>query len=493
MEKAESGSDAPASTSVTETDATETDAYDVSWYSSLLRPTLVVVMVTCLGVAVFAFMRQYAPAFPAAARWAILALIVISGVIGVVSTTWLAHPKQRIQRSATYRVADLGLLLLSARVVLWLAQGSLPDPATFFNQANEVFLDGPFLVTGLAMACAWVSAIDFTGDLMQLGLQADELHETRLTRNRYVDTSRPASADRTTLLHSFVTRWVLWGIFLILIASALRLGVTRNQFWTLAHQDVDPVVVSVIIIYFLSGLILISQGQLALLRARWTLDRVPTQTSIQRNWPFYTVIVLAGFAVISVFLPLGDTFLLSQVLTFILNTTFNVVSFIFQLVSLLLVLLFSLLPFSSPPEAPPPTPEPMQATPPPPLILDIPPWIGGAFFWATIVVLFGLAAYFYFSDKETNLRWLRRLLDALRMQWLALWSGWQSWQRSIVRALGGTPQSTGATGEKERRWWPFRWGALSPAMLDKVVRRNKPTGYARWDELRKLFTSKTAA
>ena len=113
-----------------------------------------------------------------------------------------------------------------------------------------------------------------------------------LTGHGVHDTTRPAQTDRPTVLRRFVGRWVGWGIFLILIASALRMGVTRQAFWTLTRQDVDPLVIGVIVIYFLGGLLLISQGQLAVLRARWTIDRLPTGASILRNWPIYTAVVL---------------------------------------------------------------------------------------------------------------------------------------------------------------------------------------------------------
>ena len=53
------------------------------------------------------------------------------------------------------------------------------------------------------------------------------------------------------------------------------------------------------------------------LRARWTLDRLPAATAITRNWPLYTLLVILLFAVIAAFLPLGDTYLLSVVLSLI--------------------------------------------------------------------------------------------------------------------------------------------------------------------------------
>ena len=91
---------------------------DESWLGSLLRPVLVIVLVLCIHAALSIFLRQYAPGLGAGARWAMLALGLIAAVVGVVTTTWLAHPNQRLRRNAGSRFAESLLLLFVARLVL---------------------------------------------------------------------------------------------------------------------------------------------------------------------------------------------------------------------------------------------------------------------------------------------------------------------------------------------------------------------------------------
>jgi hypothetical protein len=457
--------------------------YDESWLSSLLRPLLVFILVICINVALSILLEQYAPGLGVAIRLSILGLGVAAAIIGISTTTWLAHPNQRLQRSALYRIAEIVLILLLARVVLWLSQGQLPSVDAFLLRPDEVFFDGPYLLTLVALLFTWLAAIDFTDDLTQLAVQPDELYVAATARSGVFDSSRPAQSDRRAILRRIVGRWVGWGIILIFIASALRMGITREQFWTLARQDVNPAVISVIVVYFLCGLLLISQGQLALLRARWTIDRLPTSSSILRNWPIYTMVVLLTTALLALFLPLGDTLLISRVLGAVLDAMYLMVSFIFQLISLLLILLFSLLPRSQqspPPEAPPPA---AQAPLPQAPMVEVPPWIGGALFWTTILFILALAAYFYFTDKETNLRWLRQLAAKLRTRWQQLWVGWNAWRRSQqwLGADQGVVPSAGEVGK--RRWWPLRWGGLSPEqqvrylyfqLLDRAAESHKP-------------------
>jgi hypothetical protein len=437
--------------------------YDESWLGSLLRPLLVVVLVLCINIALSILLEQYAPGLGAGVRWAIFGLGVAAAVIGVTTTTWLAHPNQRLRRTAGYRIAEIVLILLLARIVLWVAAGQLPSVEAFLMRPDEVFFDGPYLLTLIALLFTWLAAIDFTDDLAQLALQPDELHIAQTARSGVFDTSRPAQADRRAILRRIVARWVGWGIILILIASALRMGVTRERFWTLARQDVNPTVIAVIVIYFLCGLLMLSQGQLAVLRARWTLDRLPTNSSILRNWPVYTGVVLVATALLALFLPLGDTLLISRVLGLILDAMYWVVTLIFQLVSLLLILLFSLLPTAGALPPPVATPEAVAPAPPPPQLVEIPPWVGGALFWTTILIILALAAYFYFTDKQANFRWLRKFGAMLRSRWDQLWAGWHAWRRSQqLRSASrlGTELAAGGSG---RRWWPLRWGGLDPA------------------------------
>ena len=86
-----------------------------------------------------------------------------------------------------------------------------------------------------------------------------------------------------------------------------------------------------------------------------------------RNGPTATVIVVGVFGVIAALLLLGDTVLLSAVLSALLNMLFTVFTTLFQLLSLLLLMLLSLLPFSRQALPQPPPAQAAAAAPPAPL------------------------------------------------------------------------------------------------------------------------------
>ena len=443
------------------------DTHDLDWLGSVLRPALVVVLVLCIDAGMLVFVRQLAPEIVGTLLWTLLVLGAITGIVAVTTTTWLAHPNQRLRRSIGYRAAELVLLVLAARAAIWLGQGQFPSLDAMLNHADETFLDGAFILTGFALVITWYAAIDFTGDLNELALQPDEIVMSRRRDRGIHDTTRPARSNRRTTLQRFVGRWVGWGMFLIVLAAALRMGVVREHFWSLVRMEIDPLIIGVIIVYFIAGLVLISQGQFALLRARWTIDRVPNSNSILRNWPIYTAALVLAFALLALMLPLGDTFLISTVLTFLVEGIYVIVSLVFQFISLLVLLVLSLLPISDVP-LPPPAPQPARADTQPPLpMLEIPPWVGGVAFWAVILLILAFAAYFYLTDKEASLRWLRQFLTTLIGRWRQLFDGWRDWRAvQLVSRRGPGHQIQG--NQKQRRWpWQHSRGNLTP---DQSVR-----------------------
>ncbi len=435
-----------------------TERFDRDWLGSIARPVLIVLMVSSINIAVLAFLRQYAPDMTPAVRWSVVGMGMLAAVIGCTTTTWLAMPAQRLRRSAGYRLAEIALLVALARFVLWLASGDLPSPLALLNDPLLALADGVFLFALVTILFTWYAAIDFTDDLARMALQPDELWLNQRANIRFADSARPAPTNRPAILRGFVARWVVWGIVLILLASTLRMGVTRPGFWTMARLDIDPMVIGAILLYFLIGLLLISQGQLAVLRARWTIDRLPTMPAIVRNWPLYTFAVILLFGVVAAFLPLGDTYLLSAILSAILNALFAFFLLIFRLITVLFMMLLSLLPFSNqqPEDVAPPPPAQSIIDQPPPLLV-IPPWVSGAFFWLSVAALLGYAAYFYFSDKDASMIWLRRLWERLIAQWMALFGAAQRWarQRQMVQSES-SEQQAGGLAKWVRRLLPWR-------------------------------------
>lgn len=435
---------------------------DQDWMISILRPALIAVMAVCLVLAMMAFIRRLAPDLPATYTQLLTIIGAVASLVGSATTTWLAQPGQRATRSAGVRAAELALVLGSIRIAIWLATDSWPGLDVFLLRPIESLLDGYFIVAMVVVGLAWANSTAMTDDLLGLALQPDDLYSARTFNDRWQDTARPVYTDRAAILRRFVGRWVVGGVILVILAAGSRYDMPESGFFGAIRQNIDPTVVAAIITYFLAGLVLISQGQLALLRARWTLQKTPSTPTILRNWPIYALALIVGIGVIAVLLPLGGTFYLAMILGAVLTALYNAMFAAFRFLMALLLLLTAWMSGDTPPEEQaPPAPIPTFAPEtPPPGGMEIPPWTGGVIFWGFMAALLLYAAYIYFSGKGLDLAWARRLWEMLRLRWLTLFGAFQSWQADRRRA------------EAER--------------LAEALRRGESSGLPGWLRLRGL-------
>ena len=434
---------------------------DDSWLASLARPALVLFLVACLGVVASKVVLRFSPGLLPAFEFALVTLAVFAAVVAVVSTTVLAQPSQRIMRSAGVRLAEVSLLIIATRLMVWFAGSGLPTLGAALRRPADTFFDPLFVASALVVGCSWLIAADFTSDLSGLALQSDELRVLNTRGDHSQDTMRAAGIDRRAMLNAFVGRWVTVGLFVMLLAAVLRRDLRFEGLVGILRQDIEPAVMFAILGYFLAGLLLIGHGQLALLRARWTLDRAPADAAIVRRWPFYVLLLTGAVAVLAAFMPLGGTFRLARVLYAIIDFVFLVMLTIYQSAMYFVLWLASLvMPEVTP--TPPPEQLPPEVVQSPAELAPfvIPDWLGGALFWAVILLLVGYAAFVYFREKGVRFKWLAWLWERLRARW-----------REAV-ALLPHPARRSATADAEE---------MRPSLWDLLRRRpHTPAALARF-------------
>lgn len=420
--------------------------YDQPWLKSILHPFLIAVLVACLDTAWLALIARLVPALGGGAGQIVLFFSVLVTVLGCVTTALLAQPGQR--RRTAYRWVEFAFVVVATRLILWAVTGGWPTLDGLIYRPMASLLDMTFFSAGLVVIFSWLVAIELMSDLLRLALQPDELHA--LQTDRIGEMIRSSNTDRPTILARIVARWVAGGILMVLAAAGLQVERPVTGFLALTQQNINPAVVAAIVIYFLAGLILVSQGQLALLRTRWLLDRVPSTDSVLRQWPFYVILLLIAIGFLAALLPFGGTFLLAQILFGIVGFAFNAVLSMFRFFMGLLLLLIGMIMGESPetplPEAPPPPPPPVLDQMPP-AAAQLPAWTGGALFWTVMVLFLGYAAYIYLSDRGVQFTWLKTFWQLLRERWLMLFGSLRQWQQSMVpgrtnpeHPLAETPQ-----------------------------------------------------
>lgn len=438
--------------------------YDQPWLKSLLHPFLIAMMVICLDIAWLALIARFVPALGGGYGQLVLFFSVLVTILGCATTTYLAQPGERQRRRPAYRWAEFAFVVVATRLMLWGATGRWPALTDLVYRPIDTLIDGLFLSAGLVVLFSWLAAIELTGDLLRLALQPDELFA--IESDRIGELIRTSNSDRPQILGRIVARWVGGGILMVMAAAGLQVERPVNGgFFALSQQNIDPTIIAAIVIYFLAGLVLVSQGQLALLRTRWLLDRVPWSESVLRQWPLYVMLLLLIIGLLSTLLPFGGTFLLGQLLFGALNFFFNALISIFRFFMGLFLLLIAALvgeaPDSPAPEAPPPPPPPTME-PLPPAASVLPEWTGGALFWISMALILGYAAYIYLSDRGVQFTWLLTFWQMLRERWAALFGSYRQWQRN--RLPGRVPADT-ATPEATRVHWSKRgldWRRLDP-------------------------------
>jgi len=459
--------------------------YDQPWLTSFLRPFLIVVLVACLNVALIAFLHRLLPAAPMVYFQTVLLLGVVATTIGVITTTWLAQPSQRLRRTMAYRAAEVVFLLVIARLLLWIVTMQAPTFTEFMLHPIYSVVDGYFLVAIAVVVVSWSMAMMFSDDLLLLAIQPDEIYAAESMARDARDTSRGGDSGRQIFLNSFVGRWVMGGIVLVILASGTQLDLPKSGFLALLRQQIDPAVIVAVIVYFFAGLLLISQGQLALLRARWTIERIPSSEAVLRNWPGYVLTILVAVGLLAAIMPFGGTYYLSLIIGSIIGAAYAILFLIINFFMLLLLLLLSLLPFSDAPEkqvqqimAEPFAPPPVA---PPPEYLA---WLRGATFWVLAAILLGYAAYVYFSGKGVHFKQLAWLWAMLKLRWRQLFGAYHEWRQA--RRVGSVPSAHAGDGSGGWRSWFERFNRrkLSPEQRIRyyyltILEQAKRAGMAR--------------
>jgi hypothetical protein len=311
-------------------------------------------------------------------------------------------------------------------------------------------------------------ATAMTDDLLSMALQPDDIYMTRTFTDRWQDTARPVYTDRAGILRRFVARWVVGGVLLVILAAGSRFDMPENGLFAILRQNIDPTVITAIIVYFLLGLVLISQGQIALLRARWALQKTPSAQSVLRNWPLYALVLITVIGIIAALMPLGGTFRLAQIISAVLQAIYFALFGLFRFIMTLFLMLIALLSGEQPEETlpPPEQVQPMMPDIPPQPPSELPLWAGGAVFWLIATILLGYAAYIYFSGKGFNFAWVHKLWQMLRERWAALFGAYQEWQISRIRSRNAEDDSKKTPG----RGGLFSWLRLRNLNSNQRIR-----------------------
>ncbi len=423
--------------------------FDNAWQDSLLRPAVIAALVGCLLVALTSFVRHIGPGLPESYLNVLRITSIGAALVGGYTTTMLVRPEQRQRRTVSFRLSELGLILFSARIALWATVEGWPAPAAMVMQPFAVFLTLMFIINALFILIAWGMAVLVTNDFLAMGLQPDELADLEAASRPISGDDHRIQSDRGALVRRFSERWAIGGMLLIVLTAASQVGMGSNGFFALVRQDIAGGVIGAAIVYFVLGLLLLTFGHLAALRARWQLAKLPSEATIVRNWPFYAIGLLLVVGAAAFLMPLGGTFRLAQLMGLVMRAVSGAIYLLMGLILGLLALLFGgdeeivEEPAREQPEFSAPQIEQVQPA-------EAPPWLGGTVFWIIVLLLLGYATYIYLQGRGVNfqliLAWLRQFLQG----WKQIGDAFSEWRSRRLAPEEELKEKSGRS--RVRRW-----------------------------------------
>ncbi len=481
----------------------------------VLRPVLIAALATAVAVGVLVIARIVTPDQP----WlGLMPLCFLAALEGTYTAAWLNNPDSHGVDRGIYRVTELLLLLVVARIYSWvLFGGGIPTPVEmrlFLTAPMSILTTAGFVTTAFVTLIAWWLGVTFGRIFARLDVSVYELNFYTLSpaEQKAKADDRPIQIARDTLQNQYLSTWLYLGMVMILLAALSTFEVNQlaavNSLFDIVRLGLTPAMLFALMVYFLAGLWLLSHARLLRMNARWLIDGVAKEADLERGWQRSALLVVLTIALVAAFLPIGSTLAISQILQiglaglgYLISRIFALFAFLFASVLMALTQNASDFQPEHPPVVPTPVPTPIAAPPPTPdPFLTM---VMTSAFWAIMVAL--VVASFLFFLRERGYRFnaqqaraqVRTVTDWLREKWLLLTGRARRSRRALAarwRAARAAPPPPAPTGPARPRF--IRLGALSPR--DQVryyylalVRRAGERGVARRDSQTPLEFGRT--
>ncbi len=404
--------------------------------------------------------------------------------------------RQRLSRRdrRRFRFVEWVVLLLVVRFGIYLNYGTerlVQDVASWSADLGS-FFDPLFMAYSFIVLVFWSLALSLSSSMQ--GLEASPIEKAPSTTDPRYDlwatTPRRGRIDRQARLNSIVHTFFWGGVVLLLLSGLSRVDV--RDMVTLQHSRSSGIILNALL-YFLTGLLLVSQAHYTILKANWQLQDIPILGRLGRRWVLLAVSFLLLIGLISALLPVGYSVgiieIVSLAIQWILWVISRAVLAITFAIGYLFGLLMSLFSGDSTGAQPAalPTRPPLPA-PPPTVAREPSAWWQVArslLFW---LVLTGVLGYSLWHFVGARLGLFQRLSAARLVAWLkGLWRGFRIGTRNAARRIRRTIGQRLAfrrsrAQERPRRYLSIR--RLSPRERMRyfylsVLRRAARQGYAR--------------
>ena len=435
------------------------DFFDAPWVDSLFRPILIALVAASLVAGPVGLLRVMG------ATWQlgyVMPFALLAALEGVYSTLRLGRPNWRDRRGLVFRLGEIIIILVLFRIAVWAFSAGWPslDDLKLWLRQPVAFLDTQFLFFGIWVVIPWGLAIGITGDFLDLALQPDEIaaHDSHAWGESRSEVRAGRTTSRGDILGRFAARWMVGGFLLVLFASLSQVDLGLSDSGKiqigLSGLGLPAELVIALLCYFLAGLLLISQGRLAVLRGRWFNQNVDVQPIVLQRWQTNSLLAVLLVGLIAALLPLGTTSWLSMAIEAVLALFMRLMYLLFFLLVALLTFLLSPLRFlfQSRSESPAEQMQPLAIPTQTEAVSRLPDWLGGAVLWIVIALVIAYFGLTYLNAhgllKGRPARWLMRLRYWWRTRWarasVAIQAAAHTLGQRIQLPRGRGPASPGA-------------------------------------------------
>ena len=419
------------------------------WTRRLVRPLVVAAVATAPAIGALVIVSIVSPDEP----WLSLAwLCFFVALEAAYTAAWLHHPDSRGVERGMYRVTEIFLLAVLARVVSWLVFGvGLPTPdemRVYLGAPLSFLMVGNFFTTVFVTLMAWYLAVSIGRIFAQLDVSVEEVqfYTLPLAEQKGQADNRPISIARGDLQQQYLNLYLLTGVVMVIMTALSTFEVsqfaTEANVLRIARLGLRPAMLFALLLYFLAGLWLLSHARLLRLNAQWLADGVGKEAGLERAWQRNSLLLVLAIALVGAFLPIGSTLAISRILQVILNAILYLVSLVVAAFGFLFAAVLSALTRNA--EQPPlATPEPLPTLTPPPVATPSGPpnpaiaFLLSSVFWAGLIALVIGAVLFFLRERGYKLQWgrVQESVGATRTQLRAFWQRLRRRARGARRAL----------------------------------------------------------
>ncbi len=408
-------------------------------------------MFACIALSVAQFVRAFIP------DWNATYMVV--GVFLVSLEAFYARQMVRRQRLWgrewwTFRLAEWVVILVALKLVSYVArspQDFLADLASWQQDPRNI-LSLEFMIVIVLAYFAWLGAGDVARNFEELQ-QAPE--------SGYFDPSLSLGELQRLFFNG--------GVILLILTGLTQVGLSM-----VLQMDRPPVggLILNVLLYFVVGLLLLSQGRFELLQTRWRFNDIPVARNVAARWALLAGVTLVIVAAAVSLLPTRYTIGLLTVLNWLLSLVLSILFFAWLIISYyiwafaswLLTLLFG-------------RPQPAPISPALPALPAAPPivqtgesdWLAmfrAVVFWAVLLFVVGYALVQFTRSRR---EWLEGAAQRPGVgRWLALLAAWWAWVRGTTKSVASAVRVRMARASPKSMPAPPRWlrlGGLSPREL----------------------------